>query len=445
MPETVDVVVVGGGAAGYFAAIACAETNPTLRVLILERNANVLGKVRVSGGGRCNVTHACYDPAELVTFYPRGAQALRGPFSRFQPRDTVAWFESRGVPLKTERDGRIFPISDDSATIVHCLIAAARDAGVVLRSGVKISDVRFQKPEAGTEVRFVVRLSNGTVIECRRLLLATGSGGAGWRWAQVMGHTIVPPVPSLFTFQIANGSGRIDERLEGLAGVSVERATVQLVTEAGMPSLAPLHTLRHTGPVLITHWGLSGPAVLKLSAFGARVLHECGYSATLELNWLPDLNADELLHQLNELKRTHGGQLVSTHAPFNALPQRLWKRLCAAAGIFDEQRWAKLPKANLLRLADELQRGRYRIDGKGEFKEEFVTCGGVDLDEVNFRTMESRIVPGLHFAGEILDIDGVTGGFNFQSAWTTGWLAGKAMAAPASHRLPIAHSKIDTP
>jgi predicted Rossmann fold flavoprotein len=402
----VKIVIIGGGAAGFFAAITAAEANPDAQVTLLERNRNVLGKVRISGGGRCNVTHACYEPAELIQHYPRGALALRGPFTRFQPRDTVAWFESRGVKLKTERDGRIFPISDDSTTIVDCLMDAARRAGVAIQTHVAITSIERSVH------RFWVSMKDCDAIACDRLLLATGSSAQGWGWAQAMGHTVVPPAPSLFTFEIN------DARLNGLAGVSVERATVQLEDSK----------LQQTGPVLITHWGLSGPAVLKLSAFGARLLHERNYNAGLTVNWLPDLRHEDLIDPLHEMKRLRGGQKVNAHSPFGAISQRLWEKLCAGAGIFDEQRWAKLPKASLLALADELLRGRYRITGKGQFKEEFVTAGGVDLDEVNFKTMESRIVPGLHFAGEVLDIDGVTGGFNFQSAWTTGWLAGGAMA-----------------
>jgi predicted Rossmann fold flavoprotein len=412
----VNIVIIGGGAAGFFAAITAAEGNAAANVTVLERNRNVLGKVRISGGGRCNVTHACYEPAELVKHYPRGALALRGPLTRFGPRETVAWFESRGVKLKTERDNRIFPTTDDSATIVNCLIDAAQRAGVVVRSNASPSNVTqpalsLSKGHASGH-GFTVSIKEDESIECDRLLLATGSGAQGWQWAQAMGHTIVPPAPSLFTFEID------DERLKGLAGVSVDRTALQ-ISET---------TLQQTGAVLITHWGLSGPATLKLSAFGARALHDCNYNTGLTINWLPDLRHDDLIDPLHEMKRLRGGQKVNTHSPFGAIPQRLWERLCAAAGIFEEQRWAKLPKANLLALTDELLRGRYRITGKGQFKEEFVTAGGVALDEVNFRTMESRIVPGLHFAGEVLDIDGVTGGFNFQSAWTTGWLAGRAMA-----------------
>ncbi len=408
----VEIVVIGGGAAGFFAAITAAERNPAARVTVLERNRNVLGKVRISGGGRCNVTHACYEPAELVQHYPRGALALRGPLTRFGPREVIAWFEARGVQLKAERDGRIFPSTDDSATIVNCLLDATKGAGVMVQTSVAISHMIRHASNDG----FAIGMKEGEPFHCDRLLLATGNSAKGWEWARVMGHTIVPPAPSLFTFEID------DARLAGLAGVSVERAMLQLDETP---------RLQQTGAVLITHWGLSGPATLKLSAFGARCLHDCNYHADLTVNWLPDQRQDDVIDRLHDLKAKRGGQKVGAHSPFGALPLRLWQSLCAAAGIFEEQRWAKLPKANLLALVDELLRGRYRIRGKGQFKEEFVTAGGVALDEVNFRTMESRIVPGLHFAGEILDIDGVTGGFNLQSAWTTGWLAGGAMATPS--------------
>lgn len=411
------IVVIGGGAAGFFGAIAAAEANPTARVTLLERNANGLGKVRISGGGRCNVTHACFDPAELIAHYPRGGRALLGPFHRFQPRDTMAWFEARGVRLKIERDGRVFPVSDDSATIVDCLTSAARRAEVRVRT--KVDTARVQ---CATPAGFELALRDGEIIACDRLLLATGSSATGWRIAQALGHAVVPPVPSLFTFEID------DPRLAGLAGISVAPARIALIEPSGEGHRAS-GGYAQSGPVLITHWGLSGPAVLKLSAWAARALHKRDYSADVEVNWLPELDAADLTARLRALKAERGGQLVAAHSPFPHLPQRLWQQLARAAGVFDEQRWAKLPRAGLEGLARELQRGRYRLASKGEFKEEFVTCGGVDLDEVNFRTMESRICPGLYLAGEVLDIDGVTGGFNFQSAWTTGWLAGRAMAS----------------
>jgi predicted Rossmann fold flavoprotein len=404
-------VVIGGGAAGFFGAITCAERARGTQVLLLEKGRHVLTKVRVSGGGRCNVTHACYDPARLGDNYPRGGQALRGPFTRFQPRDTVEWFAARHVPLKTESDGRLFPVTDDSATIVNCLLREAEKAGVRVRTEAPIASIQRSPSEEGAGFR--VLFSTGETILCDRILLATGSNRQGFRWAEALGHRIEPPVPSLFTFNVPD-----DPRLKGLAGISVDQARVRL---AGT-------SLAQEGPLLITHWGLSGPAVLKLSAWGARVLFDAGYKARLEINWRPDKEEEGVLRELRDMKSARPRQQIVSHAGLN-LPQRLWERLAAAAGIAADRRWADVSAQELRRFAGELCRGTYEMRGKGVFKEEFVTCGGVRLDEVNCKTMESRVCPGLHFAGEVLDIDGVTGGFNFQSAWTTAWLAGQAMAA----------------
>lgn len=402
-----QIVIIGGGAAGFFAAITCAaasaEADPAAQITILEKTPHVLSKVRISGGGRCNVTHACFDPAELVRHYPRGAAALRGPFTRFQPRDTIAWFEQRGVKLKIEADGRVFPVSNKSESIVNCLMDAARAAGVQVRSGVHIRSVA--KPD-----RFVIDLKDDVPLSADRVLLATGSNSHGYEWAAALGHTIEPPVPSLFTFEID------DARLKDLPGISVEKATIKLAGTA----------LPQTGPVLITHWGLSGPAVLKLSAWAARELAERHYRAEVIVNWLPDFKGEELQQKLLALKTELARHTVSASSPLH-LPSRLWKKLIGVAGIGDDHKWADISKRTLIELAHELSHGSFLITGKGAFKEEFVTCGGVRLDEVNFKTMASRRCAGLYFAGEILDIDGVTGGFNFQSAWTTGWLAGRAM------------------
>ncbi len=400
---TKQIVIIGGGAAGFFAAITCAEANPAAQVTILEKTPHVLSKVRISGGGRCNVTHACFEPAELVRHYPRGAAALRGPFTRFQPRDTMAWFEARGVKLKIEADGRVFPVSNQSESIVKCLMDAAHTAGVHVRSGVHIRSVA--RPD-----RFVIDLKDDVPLSADVVLLATGSNPHGYDWAAALGHTIEPPVPSLFTFQID------DARLHDLPGISVEKATVKI---AGT-------SLTQTGPLLITHWGLSGPAVLKLSAWAARELAEKHYRAEVIVNWLPDFKGEELQQKLLSLKTALARHNVSASSPLR-LPSRLWKRLIGVVGIGDNQKWTDIAKRTLIDLAQELSHGTFVLSGKGAFKEEFVTCGGVCLDEVNFKTMESRRCAGLYFAGEILDIDGVTGGFNFQSAWTTGWLAGRAL------------------
>jgi len=396
---------VGGGAAGFFAAVACAEARPGARVTIFERAGAVLSKVKISGGGRCNVTHACFDPKRLVQAYPRGGQALLGPFHRFQPRDTVDWFQKRGVALKTEPDGRMFPVTDQSQTIIDCLTEAARAAGVDVRRDARLLSVARE----GTG--FVLALDAGERISCRRLLLATGSGRQGYQWAGDLGHTVVPPVPSLFSFQIA------DERLKGLAGISVQNGAALL---AGTD-------LRQAGPLLITHGGLSGPAVLKLSAWGARALHAVNYKTELRVNWL-GLHPEEVEAALRRQKTGHPRKTVGTGGPFD-IPGRLWERLAQAADCA-ETRWGDLPKAALERLTRELTNGAYAVQGKYPFKDEFVTCGGVALEEVDFRTMESRKYPGLYFAGEILDVDGITGGYNFQNAWTTGYLAGRAMGEP---------------
>lgn len=399
------VVVIGGGAAGFFGAIVCAEMAARRGVILLEKEDQVLAKVRISGGGRCNVTHACYQPDLLIENYPRGGKALLGPFHSFQPRDTVEWFESRGVRLKTEEDGRLFPCTDRSATIVDALKQAAGAAGVEVRT--RAAPVSMTRT---ADSRLQITLDGGERIDCGRLLLATGSGRQGLKWAASFGHTIEPPVPSLFTFVIR------DERLGRLAGISVANAEVQLV---GTP-------LRQRGPLLITHRGLSGPAVLRLSAWGARVLHDLDYRASLQINWVGQ-NSAEIEKELRKFKTVHPKKTVAAATPFS-LPHRLWERLVFSSGLSADHRWGDLSSLQARRLTEALSAGIYEVRGKNAFKEEFVTCGGVRLDEVDFRTMQSRLCPGLYFAGEILDIDGLTGGFNFQSAWTTGWIAGRSMA-----------------
>ena len=419
-----QVVVIGGGAAGFFGAVACASAHPYTQVTLLEAGRQPLAKVRISGGGRCNVTHACFEPALLVQAYPRGGKALRGAFSRFQPRDTVAWFESRGVQLKTEADGRMFPVTDSSETIVDCLLQAAQEAGVKVRTSTPVKSVQFIRefsPEQGGKPkgRFELGLKYGETIECDRLLIATGSNPQGYRWAKDLGHHIEPPVPSLFTFNLP------DPRLQDLAGVSVNNVCLRL-PDAGK-------TLKEqTGPLLITHWGLSGPAVLKLSAWGARFLEEQNYQTPLLINWLPQYNPESLRQLLLVVKSQLARRLISNSCPV-PIPKRLWRSLITNVGIGEQHRWAELSKKALNQLLQELTQGRYLIKGKGVFKEEFVTCGGVSLKEINFKTMASRRCSGLYFAGEILDIDGVTGGFNFQSAWTTAWLAGQAMGKIISY------------
>jgi predicted Rossmann fold flavoprotein len=411
MAERRRILVAGGGAAGFFAAIACAEADPQADVTIREATAHPLAKVRVSGGGRCNVTHACFDARDLVKNFPRGSRELIGPFHRFGPTETVEWFRGRGVELKTEGDGRMFPVTDDSATVVDCLMRAARQAGVRLFTG---SGVRAAtRIGGGLGDRFSVALSNGEEARAERVLIATGGGrsSAGLSIAGALGHSIVPPVPSLFTFHVD------DPRIKDLGGVTAPAAGVSVRGTR----------LSESGPVLVTHWGLSGPAILKLSAWGARELYDAQYRFTLVVNWAEPRSTDKAKSNLEADRAAHPRRQVSTANPFG-LPSRLWERLVAAAGIAPEKTWAAVSNDLLLALAAQATASEFAVTDKSLNKEEFVTCGGVRLGEVDMATMESRVCPGLYFAGEVLDIDGITGGFNFQSAWTTGWQAGRAMA-----------------
>ena len=406
-----NVIVIGGGAAGFFGAIACASANPQLKVTLLEAGGKPLAKVRISGGGRCNVTHHCFDTARLVEYYPRGGKALRGAFTRFGPKDTVQWYKERGVKLKTEADGRMFPVTDSSQTIINCLMQAVEKAKVDLRTGVGVKTVKHFVSEDRSY--FQVELKNGRNLECDRLLIATGSNPLGYRWAKNLGHKIESSVPSLFTFNIK------DSRLQGLAGVSVTDALVKMGSGK--------NKLEQTGALLVTHWGVSGPAILKLSAWGARFLYDLKYDSSLQINWLPEHNQESLKQVLTEFKQANPKKKIINYCPVK-LPKRLWQSFVSYLEIKPDKIWSEISKKELNKLVTEITQGRYEIKGKGVFKDEFVTCGGVSLKEVNFKTMESKKCPGLYFAGEVLDIDGVTGGFNFQSAWTTSWIAGNAIA-----------------
>lgn len=411
-----DLVVIGGGAAGFFAALSAVEARPAMRILILEKSEKLLAKVRISGGGRCNLTHACFDPAQLVEFYPRGSQELRGPFTRFQPKDTITWFEAHGVPLKTESDGRIFPKSDRSDSIIDCLVSEAENHQLQIRNGCSIQKIVCY-PEW-----FELILEGGDSIIGRKILLATGSmTGQVSRLVTSLGHTTQPPVPSLFSFSIQ------DKSLAGLAGVAVSEVELLLRFDPGIKVTSP-GRLGARGPVLVTHWGLSGPAVLRLSAWGARLLAQSGYQATLQANWLPGLPVETIISLLIGQRQKFPHRLALDRDPSGRIPERLWKRLAIRAALDPDLTWDQLSNYQINRWAETLTHCLYRIHAKGPFKDEFVTCGGITLKEVNFQTMESRVVPGLYFAGEILDIDGLTGGFNFQAAWTTGWLAGQAVA-----------------
>ena len=375
--------------------------------MILEKTSQFLSKVKISGGGRCNVTHNLFNEREFATRFPRGERALIAPFKQFQASDTVAWFAARGVKLKTESDGRMFPTTDSSQTIIDCLLNAAREKKVQLKTNCGVE--RVAKNSGG----FELTLSNGETLHCEQLLLATGGcrTPALGQLAVSLGHTLEAPVPSLFTFHIAT------PWLKELAGVSVPTAEVSVAETK----------LRERGALLITHWGLSGPVILRLSAWGARVLHDLDYRCTLRVNWLPNLNDAQLAREFETRRRSQAARLV-VNSSITPLPARLWEQLVLAAHIPRETRWSALSRPAQHQLIQGLLRGEFPVSGKSLNKDEFVTCGGVKLGEVDFKTMESRICPGLYFAGELLDIDGITGGFNFQAAWTTGWIAGNAMA-----------------
>jgi predicted Rossmann fold flavoprotein len=401
-----EIAIVGGGAAGFFAAIAAAQANRSCKVSLFERTSQFLSKVRISGGGRCNVTHALSDPRAFTTRYPRGERELISPFHRFSAEDTVAWFESRGVQLKREDDGRIFPVTDSSETVIDCLINEAKNAGVRLfnRKGIENACVR-------TQGGFELKLSDGKLATCDRLLLATGGArdAIGAELARSLGHTIEPPVPSLFSLHTSA------PWLRSLPGISVGDVEVSV------------EQLRERGPLLITHNGISGPAVLRLSAWGARILHDKEYCFILRVNWVPEMNEDELRTEFQSRRNTEPTRRIN-NSSIGKIPARLWENLVSNAGVSPETIWTSLTRAGMNELIRHLHATELKADGKSLNKEEFVTCGGVRLREINFKTMESRVVPNLYFAGELLDIDGITGGFNFQAAWTTGWIAGHAMA-----------------
>jgi predicted Rossmann fold flavoprotein len=397
MNTNFDILIVGGGAAGFFTAINIVEKNPGLKVAILERGQSVLEKVRISGGGRCNVTHACFVPNELVKFYPRGEKELRGPFHQFCSGDTIEWFERHGVSLKIEEDGRIFPTSDSSQTIIDCFLNAVKKLKIDVLTGQSV-----QSLYKGTDHWKVE--TNHKTFSCQKLVMTTGSNPKIWEMLTELGHTIVSPVPSLFTFNIK------DSRIKDLMGLSAF-ASVRVKNS----------TLEASGPLLITHWGMSGPGILRLSAWGARALFDKQYQFTLQVNWLNEVTYEDAMNTLKELKQEHAKKTVSKKSPFD-FPNRLWERLVLASGIDAETKWADLSKKQLTVLANQLTNGEFQVNGKSTFKEEFVTAGGIDLKEIHFKTMESKLHEALFFAGEILNIDAITGGFNFQNAWTSGFI-----------------------
>ena len=400
-----DAIVVGAGAAGLFAALRAKELSPGLRLLVLERGPKPLRKVAISGGGRCNVTHACQDLDWLLSCYPRGGPRLEVILGRFMPEDTVRWFKEQGVGLKTEADGRMFPTTDSSQTIIDCLLGCARGRGVVLRTGTRVDRLK-KRGEGLFELR-----CDGAKLLASKVLLATGGGTQASQWLQTMGHEIVADIPSLFTFMVTHPV------IDGLQGVAVERT--DLVLRAGREEF------QAEGPMLVTHWGVSGPAVLKLSAFAARALAGCDYRAELRCDLLPDFQEEDLDKLLSTRQPE---QRVSTASPFSALPKRLWQRLALKAEIAEDCPWKRLSANKRRTLCQNLKGLELSVSGKGVFKDEFVTSGGLPLHQIDPYTMESRKVPGLYVAGELLDVDGITGGFNFQNAWATGYIAGEGLS-----------------
>ncbi len=405
---TKDVVIVGGGAAGFFAAINIAEQHPNLKVAILERGKEGLTKVKISGGGRCNVTHAEFAPQELTLNYPRGEKELLGPFHQFMTGDTIAWFEQRGVPLKIEDDGRMFPVSNSSQTIIDCFLQEAKKYGVELLYNHSVKQIKLAAIGEVKDANFQLETTQGAVT-AKKLLIATGSNPKIWQLLESMGHTISQPVPSLFTFNCD------DVRIKTIPGVVAKNVEIQVLDT----------NLWSEGPLLITHWGMSAPAILKLSAFGALELAKREYKFQIEINFIKQ-SFEDCLNDLKILKHDLAKKAVFKTKQFE-LPKRLWHQLVVASQIDEDTRWADLNKQQLEDLANQLTKAVFDINGKSTFKEEFVTAGGVNLKEVNFKTFESRKIEHLYFAGEVLNIDAVTGGFNFQNAWTGAYIAAKAI------------------
>jgi predicted Rossmann fold flavoprotein len=409
--DFINIAIIGGGAAGFFAAIVAAEKNPNADIVIFEAAAQPLAKLLISGGGRCNLTNHCLNPDDLIKNYPRGHKELRSLFAHFGPKETIDWFGRHGVRVKTEEEGRVFPVTDKAATVVEAFRKAATDLKIktVFRAGI----TAIKPPAAeGEGSRYEIFFKDKISRQFDRVLLATGGSPAGYKLAAALGHTIIPPVPSLFTFQLD------DPRLRELSGISFDN--VELTLAVGKKKI------KQSGTVLITHWGLSGPAVLKLSAWGARVLHDHDYHAELTVNFLPSYSEERLLKGLHEYKVQFGKRKV-VNAELFPVPKRYWQRIVQRAAGEENIIWANLTKGAINAIIRQLHRAEFEVTGKGSYKEEFVTCGGVSLKEVDFKTMESKRCPGLYFAGEILDIDGLTGGFNFQSCWTTGYFAGTNM------------------
>ena len=397
------VVVIGGGAAGFFAAINCAEKNPDYQIIILEKSSSLLNKVKISGGGRCNVTHACFNARELVKFYPHGEKQLLGPFTRFNPSNTISWFSARCVEIKKEPDGRMFPVSNSSQTIIDCFLSEAKRLGVIIRIQCGVEELQLANE------KWCIKTSTNQTLEADAVIVTTGSSHSVLKMLEQLGHKIITPVPSLFTLNIN------DERIKGLEGLSVEAAQVKCQIPISKIQIA------QTGPLLITHWGMSGPAILRLSAWGARAIAAVNHKFEIEVNWAnKDFNT--IKETLKQFKQSQPKKGVSTN-PLFGIPKRLWERLT----INSQKNFADLSNNQIDELAREITASHFLVNGKSTFKDEFVTSGGVDLADVDFRTMQSKKVPNLYFAGEVLDVDAITGGFNFQAAWTTAFIASQTI------------------
>lgn len=401
-----DIIVVGGGAAGFFSALIAKEANPDLKIVVLEKTSALLSKVKVSGGGRCNVTHSCFEPKQLSTYYPRGNKELLGPFHQFQPSDMIEWLSERGTELKTEEDGRMFPITDSSETIISTFLREAAHLGVEIQTKEKISSISYDP-----EHFYTLSREDGTTLSSKVVILATGGSREGHKLAEGLGHHIAEPIPSLFTFHVPTSP------LKKLSGVAFSDVEVSL----------PGTLFSYAGPLLITHFGFSGPCILKLSAFAARYLHDHHYKAPMKINWVSSFTEEEVISTLLEIKEERPQKAVYLDNPFS-LPKSFWTCFLENLGEKFLGCYQGLSKNDLHALANKLQNDVFQIDGKTLNKEEFVTCGGVELKEVNMKTLESKFCKGLFFAGEVLNVDGITGGFNFQNAWTTGFISGKNAA-----------------
>ncbi len=398
------IVIIGGGAAGFFTAINAKELNPNLDITILEKGKDVLQKVKISGGGRCNVTHACFEPKELTKFYPRGQKELLGPFHQFMTGDTFEWFENKGVPLKIENDNRVFPEANTSQAIIDCFHKEINRLNIKVLTSKAVTTFNKQ------DEKWIIKTKEEEFV-ADKLVIAAGSSKKIWDISKELNHSIIPTVPSLFTFNIK------DDRIKDLGGVSVPNATVKINGTK----------LENYGPLLITHWGMSGPAVLKLSAFGARILADKNYKYSVSVNWLSK-SEEQISEELLDLKNKNSRKQIGLKSPFPEIPRRLWERLIIASKIRLQQNWADTNKTQLSSLAEQLTKATFNADGKSTFKEEFVTAGGIDLKEINFKRFESKLHKNLFYVGEILNIDAVTGGFNFQNAWTGGWICANALA-----------------